>query len=301
MPKKKNRVDKGRYGIYFIIPYFVVFLLFSLYPIIYTLIISLEKWDGMSLNQTFVGLKNYVTLIHDSLFYQAIANTLIMWICAVIPQMVLALLLAVLFNSAKKIRGKEFFRAAMYLPNLVTPAAVAVLFVFLFDWQTGAVNKVLLNLHLIKEPVNWFLSEFSSRGIMSLISWWMWFGYSTIIFGAGLNNIPAELYESASIDGATPWESFKSITMPLLKPTLLFAAVTSLIGGMQTFDIPYVMTGGQGNPNNKTLTVVMYLYNTAFQNSNYGYGSAIGYGLFILILIFSIITFKFINRNVEND
>ncbi|OOM80788.1 sugar ABC transporter permease [Clostridium sp. BL-8] len=301
MPKKKNRVDKGRYGIYFIIPYFVVFLLFSLYPIIYTLIISLEKWDGMSLSQTFVGLKNYVTLIHDSLFYQAIANTLIMWICAVIPQMIFALLLAVLFNSAKKIRGKEFFRAAMYLPNLVTPAAVAVLFVFLFDWQTGAVNKVLLNLHLIKEPINWFLSEFSSRGIMSLISWWMWFGYSTIIFGAGLNNIPAELYESASIDGATPWESFKCITMPLLKPTLLFAAVTSLIGGMQTFDIPYVMTGGQGNPNNKTLTVVMYLYNTAFQNSNYGYGSAIGYGLFILILIFSIITFKFINRNAEND
>jgi len=301
MPKKKNKVNKDKYGIYFVIPYFVIFLLFSLYPVIYTLVISLKKWDGMSLNQTFVGLKNYVTLIHDALFYQAIANTFIMWICAVIPQMVFALLLSVLFNNVKKIRGKEFFRAAMYLPNLVTPAAVAVLFAFLFDWQTGAINKILLDLHVIKQPVNWFLSEYSSRGIMSLISWWMWFGYSTIIFGAGLNNIPAELYESANIDGATPWQSFKSITVPLLKPTILFAAVTSLIGGMQTFDIPYVMTGGQGNPNNKTLTVVMYLYNTAFQNSNYGYGSAIGYGLFILILIFSVITFKFINRNVEND
>lgn len=301
MIKKKNKVDKGKYGIYFVIPYFVTFLLFSLYPVIYTLIISLKKWDGMSLNPAFVGLKNYVTLIHDALFYQSIANTLIMWICAVIPQMVFALFLAVMFNNAKKIRGKEFFRAAMYLPNLVTPAAVAVLFAFLFDWQTGAINKILLDLHMIKQPINWFLSEYSARGIMSLISWWMWFGYSTIIFGAGLNNIPAELYESASIDGATPWQSFKSITMPLLKPTVLFAAVTSLIGGMQTFDIPYVMTGGQGGPNNKTLTVVMYLYNTAFQNSNYGYGSAIGYGLFILILVFSIITFKFINRNAEND
>ena len=301
MPKKKNKVDKGKYGIYFVIPYFAIFLLFSLYPVIYTLIISLEKWDGMSLNHTFVGIKNYVTLIHDALFYQSIANTFIMWICAVIPQMVFALLLAVLFNNAKKIKGKEFFRAAMYLPNLITPAAVAVLFAFLFDWQTGAINKILLNLHVINKPINWFLNEYSARGIMSLISWWMWFGYSTIIFGAGLNNISAELYESASIDGATPWQSFKDITMPLLKPTLLFAAVTSLIGGMQTFDIPYVMTGGQGNPNNKTLTVVMYLYNTAFQNSNYGYGAAIGYGLFILILIFSIITFKFINRNAEND
>lgn len=301
MPKKKNKVDKGKYGIYFVIPYFITFLLFALYPVIYTLIISLQKWDGMSLNPTFVGLKNYVTLIHDALFYQAIANTFIMWICAVIPQMVFALLLAVMFNSAKKIRGKEFFRAAMYLPNLVTPAAVAVLFAFLFDWQTGAINKILLDLHVIKEPINWFLSQYSSRGIMSLISWWMWFGYSTIIFGAGLNNIPVELYESANIDGATPWQSFKSITMPLLKPTILFAAVTSLIGGMQTFDIPYIMTGGQGGPNNKTLTVVMYLYNTAFQNSNYGYGSAIGYGLFILILVFSIITYKFINRNADND
>ncbi|MVX63960.1 ABC transporter permease subunit [Clostridium chromiireducens] len=301
MPKKKNKVDKGKYGIYFVIPYFVTFLLFSLYPVIYTLIISLKKWDGMSVNQTFVGFKNYVTLIHDALFYQSIVNTLIMWICGVVPQMIFALLLAVLFNSAKKIKGKEFFRAAMYLPNLITPSAVAVLFVFLFDWQTGAVNKILLNLHVINEPINWLLSEYASRGIMSLVSWWMWFGYSTIIFGAGLNNIPAELYESASIDGATPWQSFKSVTMPLLKPTVLFAAVTSLIGGMQTFEIPYVMTGGQGGPNNKTLTVVMYLYNTAFQNSNYGYGAAIGYGLFILILVFSIITFKFINRNTEND
>lgn len=301
MPKKKNKVDKGKYGIYFVIPYFVTFLLFSLYPVIYTLIISLKKWDGMSVNQTFVGVKNYVTLIHDALFYQSIVNTLIMWICGVVPQMVFALLLAVLFNSAKKIKGKEFFRAAMYLPNLITPSAVAVLFVFLFDWQTGAVNKILLNLHVINEPINWLLSEYASRGIMSLVSWWMWFGYSTIIFGAGLNNIPAELYESASIDGATPWQSFKSVTMPLLKPTVLFAAVTSLIGGMQTFEIPYVMTAGQGGPNNKTLTVVMYLYNTAFQNSNYGYGAAIGYGLFILILVFSIITFKFINRNTESD
>lgn len=301
MPKKKNKVDKGKYGIYFVIPYFVTFLLFSLYPVIYTLIISLKKWDGMSVNQTFVGFKNYVTLIHDALFYQSIVNTLIMWICGVVPQMIFALLLAVLFNSAKKIKGKEFFRAAMYLPNLITPSAVAVLFVFLFDWQTGAVNKILLNLHVINEPINWLLSEYASRGIMSLVSWWMWFGYSTIIFGAGLNNIPAELYESASIDGATPWQSFKSVTMPLLKPTVLFAAVTSLIGGMQTFEIPYVMTAGQGGPNNKTLTVVMYLYNTAFQNSNYGYGAAIGYGLFILILVFSIITFKFINRNTEND
>ncbi|MDR3594907.1 sugar ABC transporter permease [Clostridium sp.] len=301
MITKKNKIDKGRYGIYFIIPYFVIFLIFSLYPIIYSFVISLKKWDGMSPVSTFVGLKNYITLVHDPVFYQSIVNTIIMWIFAIIPQMVFALLLAVLFDRVKKLKGKEFFRAAIYLPNLITPAAVAVLFTFLFDWQTGAINKILLNLHVINEPFNWFLNAGTARGIMSLISWWMWFGYSTIIYGAGLNNIPAELYESASIDGASHWQSFKNITIPLLKPTLLYSCITSLIGGMQTFDIPYVMTGGQGNPNNKTLTVVMYLYNTAFQNSNYGYGAAIGYGLFILILVFSIITYKFINRNSQND
>ena len=301
MQKRKNNLDKGRYGTYFVMPYFIIFLLFSLYPIIYTFIISLKKWDGMSPNPDFVGMNNYITLLKDTVFYQSIGNTLIMWICSVIPQMLVALLLAVLFNRAKKLKGKEFFRAAIYLPNLITPTAVAVLFFFLFDWQTGAINKILMNLHILDEPFNWFLSAGTYRGIIALISWWMWFGYSAIIFGAGLNNIPVELYESASIDGAGPWQSFKSITMPLLKPTILYAAVTSLIGGMQTFDIPYVMTAGQGGPNNKTLTVVMYLYNTAFQNSNYGYGAAIGYGLFILILVFSVITFKFINRNEDND
>ncbi len=301
MLKKKNKIDKGRYGIYFIIPYFITFLLFGLYPIIYTFIISLQKWDGMSLDATFVGFNNYINLVHDPVFYQSIENTFIMWICAFIPQMVFALLLAVVFNNSKKLKGKEFFRAAIYLPNLITPTAVAVLFFFLFDWQTGAVNKILLNLHIIKDPINWFLTSGSYRGIISLISWWMWFGYSSIIFGAGLNNIPAELYESASIDGASAWQSFKSITLPLLKPTILYTAITSLIGGLQTFDIPYVMTQGQGGPNNSVLTVVMYLYNTAFQNSNYGYGAAIGYGLFVLILIVSVITFKFINGNAENE
>ena len=301
MLKKKNKIDKGRYGIYFIIPYFITFLLFGLYPIIYTFIISLQKWDGMSLDATFVGFNNYINLVHDPVFYQSIENTFIMWICAFIPQMVFALLLAVVFNNSKKLKGKEFFRAAIYLPNLITPTAVAVLLFFLFDWQTGAVNKILLNLHIIKDPINWFLTSGSYRGIISLISWWMWFGYSSIIFGAGLNNIPAELYESASIDGASAWQSFKSITLPLLKPTILYTAITSLIGGLQTFDIPYVMTQGQGGPNNSVLTVVMYLYNTAFQNSNYGYGAAIGYGLFVLILIVSVITFKFINGNAENE
>ncbi len=300
MPKRKSKLNKGIYGILFIIPFFVAYLIFSIYPIIYSLIISFQKWDGITPNAIFIGLSNYIHLIHDPLFYQSIANTFIIWGFSIVPQMLFAILLAVLFNNSK-LRGKEFFRAIFYLPNLITPAAVAVLFSFLFDWQTGAVNNILIKMHIVNQPINWFLSTVASRGIISLISWWMWFGYSMIIFGAGLKNIPFELYEAANIDGANAWQSFKRITLPLLRPTVLFVCVTSFIGGMQTFDIPYVITGGAGGPDNKTLTIVMYLYNTAFQNSNYGYGAAIGYGLFILILVLSIVIFKFINRNVDYE
>lgn len=300
MIKGRSKTNREAYGILFIIPYFIAFLIFSLYPIIYSLIISFKKWDGMSPNAAFVGLHNYINLIHDHVFYQSIINTFVIWGVSIIPQIIFAIVLAVLFNNSK-FKGREFFRAVYYLPNLVTPAAVAVLFAFLFDWQTGAINKFFMGAHIFSQPFNWFQSIFASRGIISLIGWWMWFGYSMIIFGAGLKNIPSELYEAASIDGASAWQSFWSITLPLLRQTMLYTCITSLIGGMQTFDIPYVITGGNGGPTNKTLTMVMYLYNTAFKNSNYGYGAAIGYGLFVLILVFSAISYKFINRKADYE
>lgn len=302
---KKNVIDKGRYGFYFIVPYFIAYIIFSVYPIIYSFVISFEKWDGMSPEATFVGLTNYTNLIHDPIFYQSILNTFIIEGFCIVPQMIVAIFLAVLFNNWR-VRGKEFFRAIFYLPNLITPAAVAVLFSFLFDWQTGAVNIILVKFHLISEPINWFFNTESARGIMSMVLWWMWFGYSMIIFGAGLKNIPIELYEAASIDGASAWQQFKSITMPLLRPTILYSCVTSLIGGLQIFDIPYVMTSfpggpGIGGPSNTTMTMVMYLYTTAFLNMNYGYGAAIGYGLFILTLILSLVTFRIINRKAQYE
>jgi multiple sugar transport system permease protein len=300
---KKNIIDKGRYGLYFIIPYFVAYLVFSVYPIIYSFVISFEKWDGMSPTATFVGLTNYTNLLNDPIFYQSILNTFIMEGFCIVPQMLVALFLAVLFNNWR-VRGKEFFRAIFYLPNLITPAAVAVLFSFIFDWQSGAINMIFAKFHFISEPINWFFNTGSARGIISLVLWWMWFGYSMIIFGAGLKNIPMELYEAASIDGASAWRQFTSITMPLLRPTILYSCVTSLIGGLQIFDIPFVMTSfpggpGIGGPSNTTMTMVMYLYYTAFLNMNYGYGAAIGYGLFILTLILSLVTFRIINRKAQ--
>ena len=296
----KARINKEKYGLLFIAPFFITFLTFQLYPMLYSLYVSFLKWDGMSKNVKFVGGANYSRLFSDSIFIKTVANTWIMWLSAAIPQMILALTLAVLLNDAR-LKGKDFFRSVYFFPNLVTATSIGILFAFLFDWQAGSVNKILMNLHLIKEPINFLMSEGYSRGIVSLTSFWMWFGYSMLIFMAGMKNIPEELYEAATVDGATKMQSFFSITIPLLRPTILFSVITSLIGGMQSFDIPYALTKGAGTPNNSTMTMVMYLYRTAFSNNNYGYGAAVGYALFLMILVFAIISFKFINKNADYE
>ncbi|SHF39797.1 multiple sugar transport system permease protein [Caldanaerobius fijiensis DSM 17918] len=209
--------------------------------------------------------------------------------------MVLAVFLAVLLTE-KTIRGISFFRAIFYVPNLVTAASIGVLFSILLDWQTGTVNKLLLSMGFIKAPINWLNEPVYARATVSLIQFWQWFGPSMIFFIAGIKAIPIELYEAAYVDGATKWKVFWTITLPLLRPVVLYQAITSLIGGMQIFDVPMTLTDGLGSPEKSILTMVMYLYNTAFKNNNYGYAAALGYALFLIILVFSIISFKIINR-----
>lgn len=294
-----NRKTEAK-GYLFIAPFFAVFLIFIFYPILYTFYISLTKWDGMSPVMTFVGLKNYQRVFVDPYFYKSVGNTLIMWGGGAFFQITVGLLLAVVLSSSR-LRGKGIFRAVYYLPNLVTPAAIGILFSFLFDQNTGAINKILMNLNLIEEPFYFLMSVGASRSIVAFTQFWMWFGYTMIIFMAGLKNIPPDLYEAAMIDGSNGRQLFWRITIPLLKPTILYNILTSIIGGMQLFDIPYTMTRGLATPDNSTLTVVMYLYNTAFKNQNYGYGSAVGYGLFLLILIFILFSAKFVNRTYDYD
>jgi ABC-type sugar transport system permease subunit len=296
----KKYSDKNKWGYLFIAPFFIGFLVFQLYPMLYSLYISFTSWDGLSPDIQFIGIENYKRLVQDPMFLKSIANTWIIWIFNIIPQMIFAIVLAVILSN-KKIKGRNLLRAIYYLPNLVTAASIGVLFAFLFDWQTGSVNFMLMKLHIIKEPINWMIEPNYARGIVSVTQWWMWFGYSMIIFIAGMKTIPDELYEAAVVDGASTWQSFWQITLPLLRPTILFSVITSLIGGMQIFDIPNSISNGSGQPDNSLITMVFYLYNTAFQNNNYGYGAAIGYGLFVIILIFAVISFKLINRKIEVD
>ena len=167
-----------------------------------------------------------------------------------------------------------------------------VLFAALFDWQTGSVNSILQSLGFIEEKVNWMGSPAFAQGITSFIQWWMWFGYSSILLTAGITAISQEIIDASVVDGASNSQRLFRITLPLLKPTMLYVLVTSLIGGMQIFDIPMTLTKGDGEPQKSLMTMVLYLYNMAFKNKDYSYGATISYGLFIIILLFSILFFK---------
>ncbi len=239
----------------------------------------------------FTGLDNYQDLLHDAVFWKSVANTWKIWLMCFIPQLVSSLLLAVLLTQYR-IRRAGFFRAVFYLPNLVTAASVGVLFAALFDWQTGSVNSILQSLGFIEEKVNWMGSPAFAQGITSFIQWWMWFGYSSILLTAGITAILQEIIDASVVDGASNSQRLFRITLPLLKPTMLYVLVTSLIGGMQIFDIPMTLTKGDGEPQKSLMTMVLYLYNMAFKNKDYSYGATISYGLFIIILLFSILFFK---------
>ncbi|MCF7940322.1 MAG: sugar ABC transporter permease [Spirochaetia bacterium] len=287
----KNRsISYARYGLFFVLPYVIVFALFQLYPILYTFVLTFFRWDGLQ-DWVFIGFKNYRRLVTDDFFYTALFNTLRIWLLAAIPQISLALVLSALF-SFKKFKGRGFFQAVFYLPNLITATSIAVLFSILLDWQAGSVNQILLSLHLISEPINWLKEPFWTVTATSYIQWWQWFGYTTLIVMAGMKAIPENLYEAARIDGAGYVTMFFRITIPLLKNTLTYVIVTSIIGGMQIFDVPNVLTGGLGEPNRSILTMVMYLYNTSFRYTNYGYGSTIAYGLLMVIMLFSFTAYK---------
>ena len=281
---------RAKWGLIFCLPFLITFLIFQLYPILYSLYLSFTYQEN-SRTFVFTGLDNYQDLLHDAVFWKSVANTWKIWLMCFIPQLVSSLLLAVLLTQYR-IRRAGFFRAVFYLPNLVTAASVGVLFAALFDWQTGSVNSILQSLGFIEEKVNWMGSLAFAQGITSFIQWWMWFGYSSILLTAGITAISQEIIDASVVDGASNSQRLFRITLPLLKPTMLYVLVTSLIGGMQIFDIPMTLTKGDGEPQKSLMSMVLYLYNMAFKNKDYSYGATISYGLFIIILLFSILFFK---------
>ena len=291
---KKNKLKNKDYvGVIMIIPFVVVFCIFSIYTVLRTLRLSFTNYKGYG-DATFNGLDNYIRCLTDKFFWRALWNTIKMWGVNIILQLGLAFLLTIVFSDIKyKIKGLPVFRVIYYLPNLIAVTTVAILFSSLLDRSYGSVNQLLVHSGITKTPIDWLGKTSITPYVVSVIQTWMWFGNSFIMLMASVQGINNDYFEAAAIDGAGRWTVFGKITLPLIKPILLYVSITSLIGGLQLFDLPYLMCGGTvGNPAGSTQTVIMYLYKFGFETWQTGYASAVAYVLFLLVLIVSLIQFK---------
>jgi len=306
--KRIHSTSYAKYGYIFILPFFIVYIVFQIYPLINTFFLSTQSNGAVA--TTFVGIDNFKAILTGvgSLqwkavradFFRVMGNSFILWFGNFIPQIILSLVLAAAFtNTRMKIKGKGVYKILMYLPNIITAASSAALFLVLFsETQFGAINRMLVDGGLIDAPIRFVSGEDQSRGVIMAIQTWMWFGNTTIMLMAGIMGINVSLFEAASIDGASNTQQFFRITMPLLKPILMYTVITSMIGGLQMFDIPYLYNVGT-TFNKFTETFAVFIYNHFHKpNPNYGYSAAASVLLFIITSILGSICF-YINRDKD--
>ncbi|MGH4052023.1 MAG: carbohydrate ABC transporter permease [Clostridium sp.] len=286
---KKSKLNKNydKVGWLFTLPSIVLIIAFIFYPMIQAFFTSLKS--GMGSNLRFVGIANYSRLFTDNIFQKSVYNTLIYLVVQVPIMILLALFISVLLND-KNLKAKAFFRTAIFLPCVTSLVAYSVIFKSLFA-NDGLMNKILLNLHLLDSPIQWITSPFWAKITIIIAITWRWTGYNMIFYLAGLQNIDPGIYEAAKIDGATKVKQFFSITVPLLKPIILFTTVMSTTGTLQLFD--EVMNITKGGPGNASTTISQYIYNLSFKYTpNFGYAAAVSYTIVIMIIVLSLIQFK---------
>ena len=294
--EKKKKISYAKYGYIFSIPFVVAYLIFSLYPTLYTTVIGFTNLKGVGRTSwNFLHgniFANYVAVLKSPTFITALKNTVKLWIFNFIPQMILALLLSAWFTDRRlKIPGKGAFKVLFYMPNIITAATVAILFAALFGYPMGPVNDILVRLNIIKKPVFFLSQKAVAQGILIFIQTWMWYGYTMIIITSGVLGISPDIFEAADIDGANGWQVFWKITIPSIKTILLFTLVTSLIGGLNMFDIPKLFVASSG-PDNATLTTSVFIYNLAFSGGYlYNRASAASMIMFLIIVICSALLF----------
>lgn len=295
--KRSNKISKNFYGYLFTAPFIIGFLLFSLYPLIYTFYLSFTNTTLMSDGYKLIGLDNFKSLFADKFFLQSLGNTWKIWLLNFIPQIGIAMLLAVWFTSNRlKIKFVGFWRTIYYLPNLLMPATIAVLFFNLFSLY-GPVNQFTVRAGIIGSAIDYFRSNGWTQSLVVFIQWWMWFGSTLIILMAGMTSISPSYYESAMVDGASSFQMFKSITLPLLKPILVYTLVTSLVGGMQMYDIPYMLTDGRGSPNGSIMTMNVLMYMKFSSNKGHiGAAASVGVMIFIITCICSLLIIKLLSE-----
>ena len=309
--RRIRSISYAKYGYFFILPFFLVYCFFQLYPLFNTFYLSFFG-NGKKVDD-FVGLHNFQALlfgtgmgrtssaIHET-FIQTLGNTFIVWIGNFIPQIVLSLALAVWFTDAKlKIKGKGFFKVVMYMPNILTAASIAALYLSLFaESKYGPVNNLLMSIGIIDNPIKFVTGVWQSRGMVMFIQCWMWFGNTMIMLMSGIMGLNPSLFEAANIDGASSGQVFRKITLPLLSPMMLYTVVTSMIGGLQMFDIPYMYTKGtQRNEYTKTAAVFIYEhFREKMPNPNYGFSAAASVILFFITIILGSVAF-YMNRDKD--
>ena len=298
MKTKKKGISYAKWGYIFMAPFFIIYAIFQLYPMITTVYYSFFEYfrSGLKIiGPNFVGLKNYASMLAEVPKY--FANTIIMWLMGFIPQIIISLLLASWFTDLRlRLKFQGFFKTVIYMPNLIMASAFAMLFFTLFsDTANGPINSILLNLGLIAEPIRWMTNVWSARGLVGLMNFLMWFGNTTIILMAAIMGVDPGLYEAAELDGASSRQMFWKITMPLIKPMLVYTLITSLIGGLQMFDVPQVLTNGKGTPNNSTTTIVMYL-NQHLYSKNYGTAGAISVLMFLICGVLCVLVYATLTR-----
>lgn len=273
-------------GYSFILPNFLGFAIFILVPVVFTLVLSVMKWDGFNAMQ-FIGLDNFKDIFTDRVFKAAFWKTITYVICTVAITLVAALGLAMALNT--KIKGRDAFRAAIFFPYVASMVAVGAVWKQLLEKNFGPINQMLRALG-VDNPPGWFAStDWAIWGII-IVSVWKFMGYYMLIYLAGLQDIPGQLYEAATIDGASKWQKFRKITLPMLTPSSFFVFIMLTINSFKSFDIVYILT--EGGPGTSTTLMVNYIYDESFKYWNYGTASAASIILFVIVLAITIIQFR---------
>ena len=300
--KKTNEkeISYAKYGYLFIAPFFIAFLIFQFVPLVQTIYYSFFEYyrSGLSvIGPNPVGLENYHTLFASD-FGKYAGNTIIMWLLGFVPQIIVSLVLAAWFTDVRlKIRGKQFFKVVIYMPNLIMASAFAMLFFALFS-DNGPVNSTLISMGILSHPFIFLSSVGGSRGLVGLMNFLMWFGNTTILLMAAVMGINPSLFEAAELDGCSPRQTFFRITLPMIRPILVYVLITSMIGGLQMFDVPQILTNGKGTPDRTTMTLIMYLNNHLF-SKNYGMAGVVSVILFIIAAILCLVVY--FTLNAEDD
>ena len=300
---KTNNVNKhNRWGYIFLIPFIVVFVVFQLVPLLSTIYNSFFENYKSGLKQigpNFIAFQNYVTLFKNGDLPLYFKNTMIMWVLGFVPQILVSLLLGAWFTDPSlRLKFQRFFKTVIYLPNLIMASAFSMLFFTLFS-DSGPVNSILVSIGILARPYSFMSHVWSVRGLVAMMNFLMWFGNTTILLMAGMMGIDQSLFEAAEVDGATARDIFFKITLPLLRPILIYVMITSLIGGLQMFDVPQILTNGTGDPARSSMTLIMYLNRHLF-SKNYGLGGALSVMLFIITGILSLIVFRFNSSSTKS-